>query len=170
MEEVMEMYATVSDETKKWIDAEVGAVQIILTRIDNDIYSIVDACPNKMKMWKAIERLKQVVDDEASSKEKKINKIMALISISFKKIYKPTCNNLRTSSNTKNMNVDNTQRSDRRSGHDRHTGRYDNQRAANVAEARENMGTQVVQQTGIQCFNCKEFEHVARECKKAKQA
>nr|GEW86328.1 hypothetical protein [Tanacetum cinerariifolium] len=32
---------------------------IILTSIDNDIYSIVDACPNACEMWKAIERLKQ---------------------------------------------------------------------------------------------------------------
>nr|GFB95018.1 hypothetical protein [Tanacetum cinerariifolium] len=28
-------------------------------RIDNDIYSTVDACPNACEMWKAIERLKQ---------------------------------------------------------------------------------------------------------------
>ncbi|GJV80109.1 hypothetical protein Tco_1515979, partial [Tanacetum coccineum] len=35
------------------------AVQIILTGIDNDIYSIFDACPNACEMWKAIERLKQ---------------------------------------------------------------------------------------------------------------
>nr|GFA12636.1 uncharacterized mitochondrial protein AtMg00810-like [Tanacetum cinerariifolium] len=28
-------------------------------RIDNDIYSTVDACPNACLMWKAIERLKQ---------------------------------------------------------------------------------------------------------------
>nr|GEX16000.1 hypothetical protein [Tanacetum cinerariifolium] len=35
------------------------AVQIILTGIDNDIYSTVDACPNACEMWKAIERLKQ---------------------------------------------------------------------------------------------------------------
>nr|GEZ29059.1 hypothetical protein [Tanacetum cinerariifolium] len=34
-------------------------VQIILTGIDNDIYSIVDACPNACEMWKAIEGLKQ---------------------------------------------------------------------------------------------------------------
>ncbi|GJX37543.1 hypothetical protein Tco_0250846 [Tanacetum coccineum] len=27
--------------------------------IDNDIYSIVDACPNACEMWKVIERLKQ---------------------------------------------------------------------------------------------------------------
>ncbi|GJX90299.1 hypothetical protein Tco_0343625 [Tanacetum coccineum] len=29
--------------------------EIILTGIDNDIYSTVDACPNEMKMWKAID-------------------------------------------------------------------------------------------------------------------
>nr|GFB62018.1 hypothetical protein [Tanacetum cinerariifolium] len=34
-------------------------VQIILTGIDIDIYSTVDACPNACEMWKAIERLKQ---------------------------------------------------------------------------------------------------------------
>ncbi|GKA46764.1 hypothetical protein Tco_0739647 [Tanacetum coccineum] len=39
--------------------APAEAVQIILTRIDNDIYSIVDACPNACEMWKAIEKLKQ---------------------------------------------------------------------------------------------------------------
>ncbi|GJV34148.1 hypothetical protein Tco_1394548 [Tanacetum coccineum] len=32
---------------------------IILTGIDNDIYSTVDACPNACEMWKAIKRLKQ---------------------------------------------------------------------------------------------------------------
>ncbi|GKC27097.1 hypothetical protein Tco_1034391, partial [Tanacetum coccineum] len=47
------------EETKKWIDAEAEAVQIILTGIDNDIYSTVDACPNEMEMWKSIKRLKQ---------------------------------------------------------------------------------------------------------------
>nr|GEW92521.1 hypothetical protein [Tanacetum cinerariifolium] len=31
-----------------------------------------------------------------------------------------------------------------------------------------NLGIQLVHQTGIQCFNCKEFGHVATECKKAK--
>nr|GEU66585.1 integrase, catalytic region, zinc finger, CCHC-type, peptidase aspartic, catalytic [Tanacetum cinerariifolium] len=83
--------------------------------IDNDIYSIVDACPNAMKMWKAIERLKQepkvVTDDDTSLKEKELDKLMALISMCFKKIYKPTNNNLRTSSNIRNLNVENTPRS-----------------------------------------------------------
>ncbi|GKC47703.1 hypothetical protein Tco_1065425 [Tanacetum coccineum] len=58
-EEVMKTYATVSEETKKWIDAEAEAVQIFLTRIDNDNYSTVDACPNAMERCKEIKRLKQ---------------------------------------------------------------------------------------------------------------
>ncbi|GJX05195.1 retrovirus-related pol polyprotein from transposon TNT 1-94 [Tanacetum coccineum] len=92
---------------------------------------------------------KVVANDDASSKEKEIDKLMAVILISFKKIYKPTNNNLKTSSNIRNMNVDNTPRSRRRTGYDRQIGQYDNQRAVNVVGARENVGTQIVQQTGI---------------------
>ncbi|GJR80372.1 hypothetical protein Tco_0151157 [Tanacetum coccineum] len=48
----------------KWAEriipvVEAEAIHIILTWIDNDIYSKVDVCPNAMEMWKAIERLKQ---------------------------------------------------------------------------------------------------------------
>ncbi|GKD33611.1 retrovirus-related pol polyprotein from transposon TNT 1-94 [Tanacetum coccineum] len=41
--------------------------------------------------------------------------------------------------------------------------------AVNIAGARENVGTHVVQQYGIQCYNCKEYRHVARECQKPKR-
>nr|GFA00108.1 hypothetical protein [Tanacetum cinerariifolium] len=54
-----EMYKNVSQEIRNQLNAEAEAVQIILTGIDNDIYSTVDACPNACEMWKAIERLKQ---------------------------------------------------------------------------------------------------------------
>nr|GFC53433.1 hypothetical protein [Tanacetum cinerariifolium] len=109
------------------------AVQIILTWIDNDIYPTVDACPNACEMWKAIERSQQAAtrnkgkaivnspqsiydqepsmvndDDDETSKDKEIDKLMDLISLSFKKIYKPTNNNLRTSSNTSRANQDNS--------------------------------------------------------------
>nr|GEZ35843.1 hypothetical protein [Tanacetum cinerariifolium] len=82
-----------------------------------------------------------VDEDDETSKDKEIDKLMALISLSFKKIYKPTSNNLRTSSNT-----------------------------SIVAGARETVGSTVVQKSGIQCYNCKEFGHVVRECHKPKRA
>nr|GFD33915.1 hypothetical protein [Tanacetum cinerariifolium] len=57
-------------------------------------------------------------DDEDTSKEKEIDKLMALISLSFKKIYKPTNNNLRTSSNTSRANQDNSPRIHRNAGYE----------------------------------------------------
>nr|GEY94469.1 retrovirus-related Pol polyprotein from transposon TNT 1-94 [Tanacetum cinerariifolium] len=38
-----------------------------------------------------------------------------------------------------------------------------------VAGAKENVGSPVVQQSGIQCFNYKEFGHFAKECRKPKR-
>ncbi|GJU17501.1 hypothetical protein Tco_1145467 [Tanacetum coccineum] len=269
----MENYKNVSQDIRDQLNAEAEAVQIILTGIDNDIYSIVDACPNACEMWKAIERLKQgesinvqdletnlywefrkftsrdgeslesyysrfykmmnelvrnkcdvtnhqvnvqfllqlqpewqrfvtlvkqsqelktvsyhklydilkqhhnevneiraerlartanplalvaqqqqnrgkaivtssapiydqepttVTKDDEMSKEKEIDKLMALISLSFKKIYKHTNNNLQTSSNTSRANQENSPRINKGTG-------YDNQRVVNVAGARENV-------------------------------
>ncbi|GKB25344.1 integrase, catalytic region, zinc finger, CCHC-type containing protein [Tanacetum coccineum] len=229
----MENYKNVSQDIRNQLDTEAEVVQIILTRIDNDIYSTVDTCPNAFftlittRMAKnevneiRAERLartanplaliaqqqpvyhpqnhhthytqnsstrpqqattknrgkaivnspsptydqepKMVAKDDALSKEKEIDKIMALISLSFKKIYKPTNNNLRTSSNIGRENQDNTPRINKGTG-------YDNQRAVNVVRARENVGTQVVQKSRIQCYNCKEYGNVARECQKPKRA
>nr|GFB15951.1 hypothetical protein [Tanacetum cinerariifolium] len=65
-----------------------------------------------------------------TSKDKEIDKLMALISLSFKKIYKPTNNNLRTSSNTGRANQDNSLRIYRNDG-------YEGQRSGTVAGARK---------------------------------
>nr|GEW71404.1 hypothetical protein [Tanacetum cinerariifolium] len=290
----METYKTVSQDIRDQLNAEAEGVQIILTWIDNNIYSTVDACPNACEMRKAIERLKQgesinvqdletnlywefgkftsqdgeslesyytrfykmmnelfknqydvsnhqvnvqfllqlqpewqraeritrtanplefvaqqhpvyhpqnhpnhytqnsstrsqqaatrnkgksivnfpqpiydqepsmVAEDDETSKDKEIDKLMDLISLSFKKIYKPTNNNLRTSSNTSRANQDNSPRINRSTG-------YENQRIGNVAEARETVGSTVVLKSRIQCYNCKEFRHVARKCQKLKR-
>ncbi|GKC20524.1 integrase, catalytic region, zinc finger, CCHC-type containing protein, partial [Tanacetum coccineum] len=104
-------------------------------------------------------------DLEQAQKDKDMQKNLALIAKYFKKLYKPTNNNLRTSSNTRNKNVDTTPRYK----NDNQTGQFGNQRAVNVVGARETVGGPVVQQSGIQCFNCKEFGHYAKECRKPKR-
>nr|GEX60930.1 hypothetical protein [Tanacetum cinerariifolium] len=294
-ERYKETYKNVSQDIRDQLNVEAEVVQIILTGIDNDIYSTVDACPNACEMWKAIKRLKHgesinvqdletnlfwefrkstsqdgellelyysrfykmmnelirnqcditnhqvnvqfllqlqpewqraeriarvanplalvaqqqpvyhlqnhpthytqnssaksqqvatrnrgkaivnsptpiydqetsmVAEDDEISKDKEIDKLMALISLSFKKIYKPTNNNLRTSSNTSRANQDNSLRINRGV-------MYDNQRLGNVVRARETVGTTMVQKSRIQCYICKEFGHVARECQKPKMA
>nr|GFC18303.1 hypothetical protein [Tanacetum cinerariifolium] len=182
---IHETYKNVLQEIIDQLNAKAEAVQIILTGINNDIYSTVDACSNAYEMWKAIKRLKQgesinvqdletnlywefgeftsqEAEDDETSKDKEIDKLMDLISLSFKKIYKPTNNNLRTSSNTSRANQDNSPRIHRNAG-------YENQRNGNVAGARENVGSSVVQKSWIQCYNCKEFGHVAKECQKPKR-
>nr|GEV75956.1 ribonuclease H-like domain-containing protein [Tanacetum cinerariifolium] len=195
-ERVHETYKNVSQEIRDQLNAEAKAVQSILTGIHNDIYSTVDACPNACEMWKAIKRLKQgesinvqdlgtnlywefrkftsqdgesleshysrsqqaatrnrgkaivnslqpiydqerfmVTEDDETSKDKEIDKLMALISPSINK-----------------------------------SAGYENQKIGNVVGARETVGSTVVQKFGIQCYNCKEFRHVARECQKLKRA
>nr|GEX97534.1 reverse transcriptase domain-containing protein [Tanacetum cinerariifolium] len=104
-----------------------------------------------------------VDEDDDTSKDKEIDKLMALISLSFKKNYKPTNNNLRTSSNTSRANQDNSPTINKNDG-------YENQRIGNIAGAMENLGSSVVQKSGIHCYNCKEFGYVARECQKLKRA
>ncbi|GJS80288.1 hypothetical protein Tco_0730169 [Tanacetum coccineum] len=42
----MENYKNISQVIRNQLDVEAEAIQIILTRIDNDIYSTVDTCPN----------------------------------------------------------------------------------------------------------------------------
>nr|GEZ13251.1 hypothetical protein [Tanacetum cinerariifolium] len=116
-----------SPENKDHFLAEKEAIHLILSGIGDEIYSTVDACQTSQEMWEAIERhngkeiAKPIIppsetaseednDPEQAQRDKDMQKNLALIAKYFKKIYKPTNNNLRKSSNSKNKNVDTTLR------------------------------------------------------------
>nr|GEY30912.1 hypothetical protein [Tanacetum cinerariifolium] len=132
-ERIHETYKNVSQEIRDQLNAKAEAVQIIRTRIDNDIYSTVDACSNTCEMWKAIERAEKIA---------RVANPLALVA---------------------QQQPDNSLRIHRNVG-------YESQRSGNVAGARETVGSSMVQKYRIQCYNCKEFRHVARECQKPKRA
>nr|GEW98098.1 retrovirus-related Pol polyprotein from transposon TNT 1-94 [Tanacetum cinerariifolium] len=104
-------------------------------------------------------------DPKQAQRDKDMQKNLALIAKYFKKIYKPTNNNLRTSSNLRNKNVDTTPQYK----NDDHSGQFGNQRTVNIVGSREKVGILVAHQSGIQCFNCKEYGHFAKECRKPKR-
>ncbi|GKB77215.1 gag-pol polyprotein [Tanacetum coccineum] len=234
---IMEFYVTVLEEIKKKMDAEAEAVQIILTGIDNDIYSIVDACPNAMEMF--CKMLNDLVKNQCIVTNYQVNvqfllqlkpewqmfvnivkQNQDLKNVSYHKLYDilkqhhNEVNKIRAKRLARNANpltlvaatqqpvyhpqpktTHYTQSSSTRSqAATRNKGKeiantlspkYDLEPEVVSDEeatprdkeiekfmaliSMKNVGTQVVQQTGIQCFNCKEFGHVARECKKAKR-
>nr|GEW02239.1 aspartic proteinase-like protein 2 [Tanacetum cinerariifolium] len=59
----MENYKNVLQDIRDQLNAEAEAVQIILTWIANNIYSMVDACPNACEMWKSIERFYKMMNE-----------------------------------------------------------------------------------------------------------
>ncbi|GKD46955.1 hypothetical protein Tco_1271600, partial [Tanacetum coccineum] len=151
----VETILTMSPKNKAHYELEKEAIHLLLNGIGDEIYSTVDACKIAHEMWISIERLQQGKDiakpitppSESASEEdndpeqaQDMQKNLALIAKYFKKIYKPTNNNLRTSSNSKNKNVDTTTRY----VNDNQNGQFGNQRIENVAGARETVGSHVV--------------------------
>nr|GEZ37650.1 hypothetical protein [Tanacetum cinerariifolium] len=86
------------------------------------------------------------IDPEQAQRDKDMQKNLALIAMYFKKIYKPTNNNLRTSSNSKNKNVDTTPQFK----NDSQSRKFGNQRTVNVTVARENVGNEEVDEQELE--------------------
>nr|GEX66167.1 hypothetical protein [Tanacetum cinerariifolium] len=209
-------------------------------RIDNDIYSTVDACPNACEMWKAIERLKQGESINVQDLETNLywefgnshhgmfllqlqpewQRFLTLVkqsqelkTVSYHKLYdilkqhQNEVNKLRIeriarianllalvaqqpvyhphnhpTHYTQNSSTRLQQAATRNKGkaivnsplpiYDQEPSMVaeDNEMLGNVAGARETIGTMMVQKFKIQCYNCKEFRHVAKECQKTKRA
>ncbi|GJT88073.1 hypothetical protein Tco_1069790 [Tanacetum coccineum] len=77
-------------------------------------------------------------DPEQAQRDKDMQKNLALLAKYFKKLYKPTNNNLRTSSNSRNKTEDTTPRYN----NDNQSGQFGNQRTMTVVGARETIGSQ----------------------------
>nr|GEV06780.1 hypothetical protein [Tanacetum cinerariifolium]GEV09353.1 hypothetical protein [Tanacetum cinerariifolium] len=184
----MENYKNVSQDIRDQLNAEAEAVQIILTGIDNDIYSIVDDCLNACEMWKAIERLKQGesinVQDLETNLYWEIGKFTSRdgesLELYYSRFYKMMNELVRNQCNVTNHQVDvqfllQLQPKWQRfvtlvkQSQELKTVSY-HKLIGNVAEAKENVGTPMVQKSRIQCYNCKEYGHVARECQKLTRA
>nr|GEY72559.1 ribonuclease H-like domain-containing protein [Tanacetum cinerariifolium] len=192
-ERIHETYKNVSQEIRDQLNAEAEAVQIILTGIDNDIYSIVDACPNACEMWKSIERLKQGesinVEDLETNLYWEFGKFTSQDGESLESYYsrsqqaatknreKAIVNSSQPIYDQEPSMVAEDDKTSKDKEIDKHMALislsnvgYENQRIGNVARAREIVGSSVVQKFRIQCYNYKEFGHVAKECQKSKRA
>nr|GEV83083.1 ribonuclease H-like domain-containing protein [Tanacetum cinerariifolium] len=139
---VPETYQNTAIEKYAYINAEAEAIHMILSGIRDDIYLTVDACTTAKEIWIDIERLQQAYkednDPKQAQRDKQIHKSLALIAKHFKNIYKPTNNNLRTSSNTKNKKVDTSPRIE----NDSQTGQFVNQRTVIVTRNKKTIGNQ----------------------------
>nr|GEV94246.1 hypothetical protein [Tanacetum cinerariifolium] len=153
----VETPANMSTENKAHFLAEKEAIHLILTDED-DIYSTVDACQTAQEMWEVIEWLQQGeslnIQDVKTNLFWKFGKFTSndgeTMESYYTRFYKLMNEMIRN-----NLIVTTMQ--------------FGNQRTVNVVAAREKVGSQVVQKTGIQCFNCKEYGHFAKECRKPKR-
>nr|GEY27482.1 hypothetical protein [Tanacetum cinerariifolium] len=224
-----ETYKNVSQDIRGQLNAEAEAVQIILNGIDNDIYSIVDACPNACEMWKAIERFVTLVMQNQELKTVSYYKLYDILKQHQHEVNEIRSERIARVANplalvaqqqpvyhsqthpthyTRNSSTRSQQAATKNRGkaiinspqpiYDQEpsmvteddetskekeidklvdlislsinrSGGYENQRIGNVVGARETAGSTTMQKSRIQCYNCKEFRHVARECQKPKQ-
>ncbi|GJS26384.1 retrovirus-related pol polyprotein from transposon TNT 1-94 [Tanacetum coccineum] len=164
----VETVTNMTPENIAHFESEKEAIHLILTGIGDEIYSTVDACQTAQEMWEAIERLQQVNVQFLQQLQPEWSRFVTIVKqqhkldeVSYHKLfdilkqYQKEVNELRAERMAKNANPLATY--------------FGGVTAVNVVGARETVGGPVVQQSGIQCFNCKEFGHYAKECRKPKR-
>ncbi|GKA72018.1 retrovirus-related pol polyprotein from transposon TNT 1-94 [Tanacetum coccineum] len=109
---------------------------------------------NATTKFKGKEIAKPITPPSESASEEDSNPEQAQRDKDMQKKFGTHCKNVDTTPRYKNENQNR---------------QFRNQRIVNVARARETVGSQVVQQTGVQCFNYKEFGHFSKECRKPKR-
>nr|GEV31368.1 hypothetical protein [Tanacetum cinerariifolium] len=141
----VETILNMSPENKAHFESKKEAIHLLLTGIRDEIYSTVDACKTTHEMQRDRQTnhtpsesgSDEDNDPEQAQKDKEMQNNLALIAKYFKKLYKPTNINLRTSSNSRNKNVDTTPKYK----NDNQTRQSRNQRIVNVVGARETVGS-----------------------------
>nr|GEV33462.1 hypothetical protein [Tanacetum cinerariifolium] len=180
-ERVFETYKYVIQDIRDQLNAKAEAVQIILTGIDNDIYSTVDACPNALNEIRA-KKIAHVANP------------LALVA-QQQPVYHPQNHptHYKQNSSTRSQQAATTNRGKEivnspQPIYDQEPSMVDDDdetskdkeidklmalislSIGNVAGAKETVSSSMVQKSGIQCYNCKEFGHVTKECQKPKRA
>nr|GEX18961.1 retrovirus-related Pol polyprotein from transposon TNT 1-94 [Tanacetum cinerariifolium] len=134
----------------------VEAIHLLLTGIGDEIYSTIDVCKTAHEMWIAIERIQQG------------KKIAKSITPPFELTFKED-SDLEQAERDKDMQKKLALIAKYFKKIYKPTNKY-----LRTSNSRTRMwillqGSQVVQQTGIQCFNYKEFGHFAKEYRKPKR-
>ncbi|GJS36540.1 retrovirus-related pol polyprotein from transposon TNT 1-94 [Tanacetum coccineum] len=169
-------YINTTPQKRAYFDAEAEAIHMILSGIGYDIYSIVDACTTDKEMWIAIKRLQQ--GESLNKQDVKTNLFwefarnanpLALVAIAQQypddhyQAPKPHKTYVPSSKQTPSTKSHALTRS---KGKEIAKPITPPSKSASEEEDR----SYVVQQSGIQCFNCKEFGYFAKECRKPKRA
>nr|GEU77288.1 hypothetical protein [Tanacetum cinerariifolium] len=141
---IREIYKNVSQDIRDQLNAEAEAVQIILTGIDNDIYSTVNACPNAFLTLTTTRMAKHEVNEIKAERIARVANPLTLVA-QQQPVYQPQNhpNHYTQNSSTKSQQT-----------------------------ATRNRGKAIVNspQPIYDQEPSMEFGHVARECQKPKRA
>nr|GEV73767.1 zinc finger, CCHC-type [Tanacetum cinerariifolium] len=148
----IETPTNMSPENKAHFLAKKEVIHMILTGIRDDIYSTVDACQTAQEISSAPSQKPSIPSRSYTTTRHK-----------DKEIAKP----ITPPSETASEEDSDPKQAQRDKDMQKNLALI--AKTVNVAAARENVGSKVVQQSGIQCINCTEYGHFAKECRNPKR-